>query len=69
MIDDPIVDTVRRHRERYAASFNYDVHAIATDRSPLVQGALLGRDGGIGCRFGTVVCRCSLNRCLDDALL
>jgi hypothetical protein len=31
MTDDPIVEEVRAERERYAASFNFDVHAIAAD--------------------------------------
>jgi len=31
MTDDPIVQEVRAERERYAASFNFDVHAIAAD--------------------------------------
>lgn len=31
MNDDPIVEAVRRDREKYAASFSYDVHAIAAD--------------------------------------
>jgi hypothetical protein len=31
MKDDPIVEAVRRDREKYAASFNYDVHAMAAD--------------------------------------
>ena len=31
MSDDTIVQEVRAERERYAASFNYDVHAIAAD--------------------------------------
>jgi hypothetical protein len=31
MNDDPIVEAVRREREKYAASFNYDVHAMAAD--------------------------------------
>jgi len=31
MTDDPIIQEVRAERERYAASFNYDVHAIAAD--------------------------------------
>ena len=29
--DDPIVEVVRRDREKYAASFYYDVHAMAAD--------------------------------------
>ncbi len=31
MNDDPIVEEVRREREKYAASFNFDVHAMAAD--------------------------------------
>ena len=31
MIDDPIVDEVRRIRDEYAKSFNYDLEAICRD--------------------------------------
>jgi len=31
MIDDPIIEEVRRHRQARAAKFNYDVDAIADD--------------------------------------
>jgi hypothetical protein len=31
MIDDPIVDEVRRYRQENAAKFGYDVRAIAED--------------------------------------
>ena len=31
MIDDPIVASVRRVREKLASAFNYDVHAIFAD--------------------------------------
>lgn len=31
MIDDPIVEEVRRVREAYAAQFNYDVEAMFRD--------------------------------------
>jgi hypothetical protein len=31
MIDDPIVDEVRRARDEYARRFNYDLDAICSD--------------------------------------
>jgi len=31
MPEDPVVAEVRQHRERRAARFNYDIHAIARD--------------------------------------
>jgi hypothetical protein len=31
MIDDPIVEEVRKHRQENAAKFGYDVRAIAED--------------------------------------
>jgi hypothetical protein len=31
MIDDPIIEEVRRHRQARAAKFNYDIDAIAND--------------------------------------
>jgi hypothetical protein len=31
MIDDPIVDEIRRVRQAYAAEFSYDLHAICED--------------------------------------
>lgn len=29
--EDPIVAEVRKHRQEWAAKFNYDIHAIAED--------------------------------------
>ncbi len=31
MINDPIMDEVRRNRQEYAAEFNYDLRAMAED--------------------------------------
>ena len=31
MTDDPIVEEVRRHRQEYAAEFNYDLKAMCDD--------------------------------------
>lgn len=31
MMDDPIVEEVRKHREEYAKKFNYDLDAICRD--------------------------------------
>lgn len=40
MWKDPIVEEIRRHREQYAAQFNYDLHAICEDLR-----SLQGKDG------------------------
>jgi hypothetical protein len=37
MSSDPIVEEVRRVRQRYARRFNYDLHAMAADLRKLEQ--------------------------------
>lgn len=37
MWEDPIVAEIRKHREEYAARFNYDIQAIAADLKRLEE--------------------------------